>query len=390
MLDLSLVFSQNEFQTRLSHVQAEMARRDLKGMLVHTPENIFYLTGYQSPGFYMYQCLVVPPVGDPVLLLRRGEISNAQTYSWLPEQSVRAYDDTNDPIALTAETVNEMGISSGALGVETGSWFLLVRHYQRLVELLKEFCFIDAQTIIESLRTIKSPAEIMYIREACLVADRSMQGGLDAIRAGVNEDEVAAAMFSAMIRAGGEYMGMEPFVSSGYRSGNMHAAWGHKVIGDRETLLLEVAGARNRYHGAVMRSAFTGDPPDEIKRVSEVCIEALNAAIEVIRPGVTAGEVDEACRGTIERAGMYEQFRKRTGYSIGIAFAPDWGEGHIMSLQRNDQRVLQPGMVFHIPPALRVPNSYGIGFSETLLVTETGCEVLTKLPRELTIREGRL
>ncbi|MCQ6562956.1 M24 family metallopeptidase [Paenibacillus mendelii] len=380
-----LVFTLNEFQSRLSQFQAELMRRDLKGMLIHTPENIFYLTGYQSPGYYMYQCLVVPASGDPVLVLRRGELSNVQFYSWLPENQVRTYDDTNDPVALTSDTVKQMGVGSGALGIETGSWFLPVRHYLKLTELLGGYQLTDAQGIVESLRVIKSPAEIAYIREACLVADNSMQAGLDAIRAGVNEDEVAAAMFSGMIRSGGEYLGMEPFVSSGYRSGNMHSAWGHKVIGEGETLLLEVAGARNRYHGALMRSAYTGAPTDEIKRVTEVCIASLNAAIESIRPGVTAGEVDEACRGTIERAGLYEQFRKRTGYSIGCAFAPDWGEGHIMSLQRDDQRVLQPGMVFHIPPALRVPNTYGVGFSETLLVTDTGCELLTKLPRELTV-----
>jgi len=387
-MQTTLVFSQDEFRSRLVRLQAELAKKDLGGMLIHTPENIFYLTGYQSPGYYMYQCLVVPASGNPVLVLRRGELSNVQTYSWLPGDLVRTYDDTNDPVALTADTVREMGIAASGLGLETGSWFLPVRHYKKLEVLLGDYRLTDAQGTVESLRVVKSAAEIGYIREACAVADKSMQAGLDAIRAGVNEDEAAAAMFSAMILAGGEYLGMEPFISSGYRSGNMHSAWGHKVIGEGETLLLEVAGSRNRYHGALMRAAYTGTPTDEIKRATEVCIASLNAALDAIKPGVTAGEVDEACRGTIERAGMYEQFRKRTGYSIGAAFAPDWGEGHIMSLQRDDERVLLPGMVFHIPPALRVPNRYGVGFSETILVTETGCEVLTTLPRELTIAKG--
>jgi len=388
MKDRNLAFSMEEYQSRMQGARNELARRNLKGMLVHTPENIFYLTGYQSPGYYMYQCLVVPLEGDPVLVLRRGELSNAETYSWLPDASIRTYEDTNDPVELTAVTVREAGISPGELGVETGSWFLPVRHYRKLEQFLSDYRLVDAQGTVETLRVIKSPAEIAYIREACAVADASMKAGLDAICAGANEDEVAAEMFSAMIRAGGEYLGMEPFISSGYRSGNMHSAWGHKVIETGETLLLEVAGARNRYHGALMRSAYTGTPSDEIKRATEVCIAALNAALETARPGVTAGEVDEACRGTIERAGMYDLFRKRTGYSIGIAFAPDWGEGHILSLQRDDSRVLKPGMVFHIPPALRVPNRYGVGFSETILITETGCEVLTKLPRELRIVKG--
>ncbi|WP_025701157.1 M24 family metallopeptidase, partial [Paenibacillus forsythiae] len=227
----SLVFSRDEFKSRLQKTQSELGLRGLSGMLIHTPENIFYLTGYQSPGYYMYQCLVVPASGDPVLVLRRGELSNVQTYSWLPESQVRTYDDTNDPVALTADTVREIGITPGAIGLETGSWFLPVRNYQKLEQLLGDFRLTDAQGTVEGLRVIKSPAEIAYIREACTVADCSMQAGLDAIRAGVNEDEAAAAMFSGMILAGGEYLGMEPFISSGYRSGNMHAAWGHKVIG---------------------------------------------------------------------------------------------------------------------------------------------------------------
>ncbi|OBR64362.1 creatininase [Paenibacillus oryzae] len=385
----ALIFPIQEFETRLSHVQQELRSRELSAMLVHTPENIFYLTGYQSPGYYMYQCLIVPAEGKPKLVLRRGELANVGTYSCLPLDQVSVYEDTNDPIAMTADTVRELGVPAGRIGVETGSWFLQVRVYMKLETLLgDQYVLSDAQGTVEKFRVIKSPGELAYIREACKVADASMQAGLDAIAVGANEDEAAAAMFSAMILAGGEYMGMEPFISSGYRSGNMHAAWGHKVIGSGETLLLEVAGARNRYHGALMRAAHTGTPSDEVKRASEVCIASLNAALEAVKPGVTAGEVDQACRGVIEKAGMYDMFRKRTGYSIGVAFAPDWGEGHIMSLQRDDERVLKPGMVFHIPPALRVPNQFGVGFSETLVVTESGCEILTSLPRELTVIGG--
>ena len=120
-MQTTLVFSQDEFRSRLVRLQAELAKKDLGGMLIHTPENIFYLTGYQSPGYYMYQCLVVPASGNPVLVLRRGELSNVQTYSWLPGDLVRTYDDTNDPVALTADTVREMGIAASGLGLETGS-----------------------------------------------------------------------------------------------------------------------------------------------------------------------------------------------------------------------------------------------------------------------------
>ena len=100
-------------------------------------------------------------------------------------------------------------------------------------------------------------------------------------------------------------------------------------------------------------------------------------------PGVTAGSVDQACRGVIEDAGMEAMFRKRTGYSMGVAFAPDWGEGHIVSLRKDDPTELEPGMVFHMPPALRAFQRLCVGMSESVLVTETGCDVLTQHPREL-------
>jgi len=78
-------------------------------------------------------------------------------------------------------------------------------------------------------------------------------------------------------------------------------------------------------------------------------------------------------------------FRKRTGYSVGVAFAPDWGEGHIVSLRRDDPTKLLPGMVFHMPPALRAFQRLCVGMSETVLVTDSGCEVLTHHPRSLHI-----
>ena len=120
--------------------------------------------------------------------------------------------------------------------------------------------------------------------------------------------------------------------------------------------------------------------------MAETCIAALDAAIAAIRPGLTSHVVDKAARDVIERAGFEENYRKRLGYSVGIGFAPDWGEGHIIHLNVGDQSVLEPGMVFHMPPALRRYARWGVGMSETVLVTESGCEVLTGFPREILVR----
>ncbi|HZU17359.1 MAG TPA: M24 family metallopeptidase, partial [Candidatus Dormibacteraeota bacterium] len=118
----------------------------------------------------------------------------------------------------------------------------------------------------------------------------------------------------------------------------------------------------------------------------DACSRALDAAIAAIRPGVTAGSVHDAGQRVIDQAGFEPNFRKRLGYSVGVGFAPDWGEGHILHLSREDPTVLEPGMVFHLPPALRRYAVVGVGCSETVAVTADGAEVITDFPRELAIR----
>ena len=131
-----------------------------------------------------------------------------------------------------------------------------------------------------------------------------------------------------------------------------------------------------------MRGAIVGRSNPTVERLASVCIEALNAAISAIRPGATSGEVDLASRKVIEREGLWDNYRKRTGYSVGIGFS-SWVEGGIASLKEDDSTILKPGMCFHIPVALRLYGEAGVGFSETVCVTATGAETLGKSPREL-------
>lgn len=115
----------------------------------------------------------------------------------------------------------------------------------------------------------------------------------------------------------------------------------------------------------------------------DCCVEALEVTLKAIRPGAHSEEVQSACQQVIDRWGYEPNFRKRIGYSVGVSYAPGWGEGHMMDLKHHDSRELRPGMVFHIVPALRQHREYGVGLSETVTVTETGVEVITNFPREL-------
>ena len=119
--------------------------------------------------------------------------------------------------------------------------------------------------------------------------------------------------------------------------------------------------------------------------MEKACQEALQASIDAIRPGASCEDVHVACEKVIDRAGYTENFKKRTGYSIGISFAPDWGEGAILSLYTGVKTELRPGMTFHIPPALRIYGKFTVGVSETVVVTETGCRVLGTIARPLQV-----
>ncbi|TWU13424.1 putative peptidase [Symmachiella macrocystis] len=196
---------------------------------------------------------------------------------------------------------------------------------------------------------------------------------------------MAADIHFAMFKAGGEWPAISPFVATGHRGSIGHQTWAGDFIKKNECVFLEVSGCLKRYHAAIMRNCFVGQPDQQILDAIKTVQEAVDASIAMIKPGIRLGEVDAVSRKIISLAapnfgGMQVT---RSAYSIGIAFAPDWGEGHIMSIRHRDPRVLQPNMTFHNIPWVQIPGKGGIGLSETIRVTEDGCEVITQLPRQL-------
>ena len=115
----------------------------------------------------------------------------------------------------------------------------------------------------------------------------------------------------------------------------------------------------------------------------KVCAEGLNVAIEKLRPGNTCADVHNAVQAVIDKAGYTAGYRKRTGYSMGISFAPDWGEGNILSLFRGVDVPLEPGMVFHVPITLREYNKWTVAVSETVMVTEKAAKTYSTISRDL-------
>ena len=371
------VFPAAEYDRRLAALRATLKDKDLDAVVVHTPENVCYLSGHATPGYYTYQCLIVTADGEAALLMRETETVNAAETTYF--ERITGYPDSSDPVLATANLLAEVAPGARAVGVEARSWFLPPEPFLRLGALLDaagtRVTHID--DALAQARLVKSPLEIEQIRAAARSTNAGMAAAAAAAVPGASERTVAAAAFGGLIASGSEYFGMEPFVASGPRAGTIHASWTDRVIGENEPVLLEMSATTGRYNAPLMHTVWTGPLTGEPAAMAAACAAARDAALTEVRPGGSPAAAHAACKAAIADAGLAHTYRKRSGYSVGIAFAPDWGEGHLLSLGENERRLFAPGMVVHVVPTLRVRDTAGIGFSSTVLITETGYEVLT-------------
>jgi len=374
------VFPEAVFAERQARARAGLQARGLDAGLFTGPENIFYLTGQQTPGYYSFQGLLLPCEGEPVFLLRQLEVLNFCRNSFVADY--RSYDDGETPLDVLLALLRQRGLSQARLGIEKGGWFLPIAFYEALQAVMPKLG--DATGLVEAMRRVKSGAEIARIETAMRHAEVGVRAGLAAVRVGATENDLVAAMMQAAISAGAEHMGMEPLVSSGPRSGAPHATWRRRMLEPGDAVFLEMSGCQDRYHSGLMRTAWLGEPPPLSRQLERVVLDTLAATLAAIRPGVPCSEPHRAACAVIEAAGMTDRFRKRSGYSLGIAFAPDWGEWQVASLHDSVDLMLEPGMCFHVPITLREWGAFTVGISESIVVTETGARLLgDTLPRPI-------
>lgn len=374
---IDAAFPPAEHAARVARVRAELAARGLAAALFTGPENIFYLTGQQTPGYYCFQCLILPVDRPPLFLLRRLELHNFLRNTVI--EDFETYGDGDDPAAIVVGALQRLDLDSAPVAIERGGWFLPPALYDSLRAALPRLA--DATGIVETLRRVKSPAEIAALEESARQADAGILAGLAAIRPGIGENAVVAAMMHAAIGAGAEYMGMEPLAAVGPRAGVPHATWRRRLLQPGDPVFLEMSGCFNRYHAGLMRTAWLGEPPDLARRLEAVVQEALAAVLAMAKPGVTCAALHRAAQAVIDGAGMTDRYRKRSGYSLGIAFAPDWGEWQVLNLFDGVEVALEPGMCFHVPITLREWDAFTIGLSESIVVTEAGCRILGSVRR---------
>lgn len=313
-------------------------------------------------------------------MIRQLEYFNFIANTFISDAAI--YQDGDNPVDFLVGMLQQRGWLNKRIGLDKRGWFLPIAVYEALQAKLGTIA--DTAGVIEPLRAVKSAAEVEKIALAARYVDAGMRAGMAAIGSGADENALVSAMMGAAIAAGSEYVGMEPLVSTGPRSGVPHGTWRRRVMQDNDPVFLEMSAAHDRYHAAMMRSAWLGRPPAIAIEMEKVCQEALQAALDAIRPGATCEAPHLACQKVIDRAGFTENF-KNAPVTPSVSPSRRTGAGGILSLYSGVTTELQPGMTFHIPPALRIYGQFTVGVSETVVVTETGYRQLGSLARPLTL-----
>ncbi len=377
-----LPFDASVYRHRLELVQAELKRRNLSGGLLFDPENMFWLTGYQTIGYFTPQAMYIGLSDRPEIISRMVNRDLALAHPTIG--GFEPVTDTADHIDVLAAFLNDK--PGAEIGIELRSRHFSVEDYLRLSDRIA-VALTDWSGVIEAHRPAKSAEEISRMQHAARCAEAGLQAAIEAVAPGKTENDIAAAMFQANIAAGSEYLGHPPLVVAGQTTALCFAMWRRRKINAGDVVLLEAAGCIDRYHAMLSRPVVVGEPKAEHVEVAAVLQGVLEATIDAIRPGLTSGEVDQSCRKVVENRGFGEYFRHRSAYGIGIGFPPNWSEGHIYAIRPDDPLVLEPGMTFHVIPTLFL-DDFGMCFSDSVRVTETGCELLTDFPRQLFVADG--
>ena len=389
-----LPFDILEYQQRLSRTKKRMEDSGIDVLLITDPANMNYLSGYDAWSFYVHQMLVIVIDEDQPLWIGRYQDANgARLTTWIYEENVIAYpdhyvhSDQHHPMDFISEILIQVGHGNRTIGVEMDHYYFTGKALDQLRKGLPNATFTDATLLVNKVRMFKSDQEIEYMRRAAQIADLAMQKGVESIYPGVRECDTASEIYAQLIKGtpqyGGEYPAIVPLLPTGDRTSIPHLTWSDRPFADGNAVIIELAGCYKRYHVPLARTISIGQPNEQLKQVTPVVLEGIQAVLQKAKPGITCGELEETWRTTIKKYG-YEK-EARLGYSVGLNYPPDWGE-HTGSIRKGDSTVLQQNMTFHLIPALWF-NKDGIEISETFRVTEKGSERFTSYPQELIIRD---
>lgn len=352
---------QQEYEERRRRLAERLAGVD--AMLVSAPANVRYLSGFTG--------------SNGLLVLTRG--------------SAVLFTDPRYAIQATEETSCKVVVARGSL-VSIAARLALKRrwrrlgfernrisfaHYSALQETAGKSVTLLPQTdMVEHLRLVKSSAEIDLIRQSVQLNAKAFQRTLKRLRSTMTERELASEMDYQMRKLGAESTAFESIVASGPRSALPHARPSGEQLGTNRLLLMDTGALRSGYCSDMTRVMHLGTPGRRSKELYKAVLEAQLAATSAVSAGVKASAVDAAARRVLRAHGLDRAFVHSTGHGLGLEIH----EGP--RLGKNEDSRLEPGMAITIEPGAYIEGFGGVRIEDTIVVTRTGCEVLTPVSKE--------
>lgn len=352
-------------QAKIKKVYELMDKEGLDALLIDSPENRYYLTGFTGTAG---RVLLTGKGAYFITDFRYVEQAKKQTEGYeIVELSSNFEKGLNE--LLKKDGVKRLGFESKAISHEQ---FL---KYNEVLEVELQ----KTTDLIEGLRVIKGPEEIEKIKKAVEITDAAFAHILGIIKPGVTEREIALELEFFQKRMGGEKNAFDFIVASGQRSSLPHGVASDKVIEKGDFVTLDFGVFYQGYCSDLTRTVVVGEPDEKQKEIYGLVLKAQLAVIERVKAGMSCKEVDEIARGIIGEAGYRENFGHGLGHGIGLEIheAP--------RVSFTSETILQPGMVVTNEPGIYIPGWGGIRIEDDLLITEEGCEVLNKAPKELII-----
>ena len=381
--------SAGEFAARRESVWAGLDAAGLDAMCVFYPARIAYLTGFHHIPTERPIVLVLGPNSYSALVVPAVEKEHAESVPGMDRVHVYfEYPGAEHPMERVATMLAEINASPKRIGADTDGYQSYWGYRgPSLSELMGE-APVDAEMLVESLRRVKSPAEIACIQLSCDWAVRAHHRMQASITTGKTEMECyAPAANESLFEMVHEMPGWRPkgFLGNGIEAmfvGGRATAMPHGFVRGHgiqagDVLVSGAAADIDGYLSELERTMIVGRPTKEQTRAFEAMLALQSRAIEVMAPGVPAAEVELECVRLAEELGVLDSLRHHVGHSIGL-------EGHEAPfLDRGDDAVLEPGMVFTVEPGVYLKDVGGFRHSDTVLITEDGRRVMTDYPREL-------
>lgn len=351
-----------------------MRARELDLLLIDQTEFLAWLCGF-SISENMYRACILPLDGEPIMVLRAVDLGPFLENSWVTENV--AFADWEDPVQVVAAAITRHGWQRAHVGLDEDSYCMPLRRFKQLRAALPELRFGDFSGVLEQLRARKSPQEIAYLRRASEIGDLALVAALEASGEGRSARDAAAAVHRVFMAEGADTSraGIITYgTGDSFLHGNLHS----HPIQRGNVLHLELLPLVNGYSARLMRPAVVG-PAGERAALAQQLLEIQDRQFAAMAPGRSAGEIDAIAREAILAAGLRKDYLNITGYTLGHF---PLSTPHTSDFSRvflpDSTWVLQPDMVFHM-----YVSAAGVAFSETVRITETGCELLTRAPRKL-------